>query len=125
DAVQAIHPGAAEICNGADDNCTAGVDEGGNALCTDSSPWTQDLCGGTLGCSHPVMEDGSPCSDSDGCTQTDTCQTGVCVGANPVVCTAPDDCHDPGTCVPATGVCSPPTSKPIGTPCEDGSACTV
>src|SRR3989442_1478627 len=56
-------------------------------------------------------------------TQTDTCQNGSCVGANPVVCTA-DQCHDPGTCNPATGVCSAPTNKTNGTACNDGDACT-
>ena len=35
------------------------------------------------------------CPDNDGnvCTQTDTCQGGICVGSNPVVCTASDQCH--------------------------------
>src|SRR5207249_7396382 len=67
--------------------------------------------------------DGTPCDDGDACTQTDACQNGSCVGANPVVCTA-DQCHDPGTCNPATGVCSVPTNKTNGTACNDGDACT-
>src|SRR2546428_304578 len=50
-------------------------------------------------------------------------QNGSCVGANPVVCTA-DQCHDPGTCNPATGVCSAPTNKTNSTACNDGDACT-
>ena len=33
---------------------------------------------------------------------------GICVGANPVVCTALDQCHDAGTCNTGTGVCSNP-----------------
>src|SRR5690606_25948885 len=34
-----------------------------------------------------------------------------------------DQCHDAGTCDPATGACSnPPLTS--GTPCEDGDACT-
>jgi len=36
-------------------------------------------------------------------TQTDTCQSGVCTGSNPVACTASDQCHTAGTCDPATG----------------------
>ncbi|MFO0686842.1 MAG: putative metal-binding motif-containing protein [Sandaracinus sp.] len=28
DAAAAVHPGAAEVCNGVDDNCAAGIDEG-------------------------------------------------------------------------------------------------
>ena len=34
------------------------------------------------------------CSDGNACTQTDTCQAGICVGGNPVTCLAQDQCHD-------------------------------
>ena len=37
-----------------------------------------------------LLAEASACSDGNGCTQTDTCQSGACVGANPVVCTASD-----------------------------------
>jgi hypothetical protein len=49
---------------------------------------------------------GTTCDDGNACTQTDTCQAGVCVGSNDVVCTASDQCHVVGTCDPTTGVCS-------------------
>lgn len=75
---------------------------------------------GTGTCSNPAKADGSTCSDGNACTQTDSCQTGACVGSNPVVCTALDECHDVGTCAPASGVCSNP-NKPDGTPCGGGS----
>jgi hypothetical protein len=39
-----IHPGAAEICNGVDDNCDELVDNGGSALCDDGNPCTTDVC---------------------------------------------------------------------------------
>jgi hypothetical protein len=74
-------------------------------------------------CSNPVKSDGSPCNDGNACTQTDTCQTGTCVGANPVVCTAQDQCHVAGTCDPAAGACSNPAAAD-GTACNDGNACT-
>jgi RHS repeat-associated protein len=64
------------------------------------------------------------CSDGDACTQTDTCQNQVCVGSNPRTCTASDQCHDIGTCAPATGLCSNP-AKPNGATCTDGNACTT
>ena len=67
---------------------------------------------------------GTSCNDSNACTQIDTCQSGVCTGGSPVVCTAPDACHDAGTCSPGTGLCSSGASKPDGTACEDGNACT-
>jgi hypothetical protein len=44
-------------------------------------------------CTYPTMPDGTACDDGDSCTQTDTCRAGVCTGANPVVCVAPDACH--------------------------------
>jgi len=50
DANPAIHPGAAEICNGLDDDCNAVVDDGGNALCADGDDCTVDLCNGAGGC---------------------------------------------------------------------------
>lgn len=39
-------------------------------------------------------------------------------------CTASNQCHDGGTCDPATGICSGP-AKPDGTPCSDGDACST
>src|SRR5262249_33349272 len=48
---------------------------------------------------------------------------GACVGANPVVCSALDQCHDAGSCDPASGACSNP-AKLDGTACTDGDACT-
>src|SRR4029079_8403011 len=66
---------------------------------------------------------GTPCNDGNACTQTDTCQTGVCTGANAVVCSASDQCHNAGTCNTTTGACSNP-SKPNDTGCNDNNACT-
>src|SRR4029078_8826850 len=58
-----------------------------------------------------------------GCTQSDSCQAGVCAGANPVVCAASDQCHAAGVCSPATGTCSNP-NKADGSACTDGDGCT-
>jgi hypothetical protein len=70
-----------------------------------------------------LVTDGTSCNDGNACTQTDSCKSGACVGANPVVCTASDTCHGVGTCNPANGVCSNP-AQPNGTGCNDGNACT-
>ncbi|MBK9265907.1 MAG: S8 family serine peptidase [Polyangiaceae bacterium] len=67
---------------------------------------------------------GNSCDDGNACTQSDTCKTGVCTGANPVVCPMPDICHEVGVCDPMTGMCSNP-EKPEGTACDDGDACTL
>lgn len=81
-------------------------------------------CDPTTGlCTNPVAADGAACDDHDACTQTDTCQNGTCVGAEPVVCTPPDACHVAGACDSTTGLCSNPAAAD-GISCNDGDACT-
>src|SRR5207249_9490765 len=105
-------PGAAVVCTAPDECHDAGT----------CNPQT-----GT--CSHPAKPSGAPCSDGDACTGVDAdggdhCDAnGQCVPGTAVVCTAPDECHDAGTCNPQTGTCSHP-AKPSGAPCSDGDACT-
>jgi hypothetical protein len=74
-------------------------------------------------CSFPPAVDGTPCDDHDACTQTDTCQGGVCVGASPRTCLAQDTCHD-AACDPLTGACVQ-SNKPDDTPCDDDDVCTL
>jgi hypothetical protein len=78
-----VHPGAAEVCNGVDDNCSATVDEGGNALCDDTNACTTDVCGGSLGCAHPIR-------DLDGDAHPDAaCGGNDCLDSNASVWLAP------------------------------------
>ncbi|MBK8254937.1 MAG: hypothetical protein IPK82_20055 [Polyangiaceae bacterium] len=108
------------------DTCQAGACTGANPLtCT-----AQDQCHiagtcnpGTGTCSNPMKADGAACNDNNACTQTDTCQAGACTGANPLTCTAQDQCHTAGTCSPGSGTCSNPP-KPDGAPCNDQDACS-
>jgi PQQ-like domain len=108
------------------DSCQAGACVGGNAVVCAA----QDQChvagacdpaSGT--CGNPAAADGTSCSDGSACTRTDSCQAGACVGGNPVVCTAQDQCHVAGACDPASGVCSNPGkvggSTLCGTVCVD------
>jgi streptogramin lyase len=95
---------------------------GSNASCNDNNSCTVDVCTDTV-CSASTAPNGTACSDSNACTRTDTCQAGVCLGANPVTCTASDQCHVAGVCAPATGICSNPP-RPNGTACNDSNACT-
>jgi hypothetical protein len=74
-------------------------------------------------CSTPELADGTGCDDGDACTRSDSCQAGVCSGADPVVCQPIDQCHAAGTCDPASGQCSTPALAD-GTGCDDGDACT-
>src|SRR5439155_503346 len=108
------------------DACQRGVCMGSNPVVCPAPDQCHDAgtCNpGTGTCSNPAKPDGSACNDGNACTQTDTCERGVCTGSNLVVCPAPDQCHDAGTCTPATGTCSTPV-KPAGTACNAGNACT-
>ena len=108
------------------DACQAGVCTGSNpVVCAVDQCHTAGTCNTSTGvCSAPPSKaDGTACNDGNACTQTDTCQAGVCTGSNPIVCAA-DQCHTVGTCNTGTGVCSAPSSKADGTACNDGNACT-
>ena len=78
----------------------------------------------TGACTQPLKPNGTSCSDGNACTVGDACQAGNCVPGTPTECWPADECHAPGTCNPATGVCSQPLN-PNGTSCSDGNACTV
>jgi len=107
------------------DSCQAGVCVGSNpVVCTASDQChTAGTCNTSTGaCSNPTKTNGTFCNDGNACTQTDSCQAGVCVGSNPVVCAASDECHTVGTCNTSTGLCSNPL-KPQGTFCGDTANC--
>src|SRR5262249_41276812 len=105
------------------DGCAAGACVGTPITCTDDQ-CNHRSCNGTASCTVIPLPNGAACDDGNGCTQpgADTCQSGVCVGGPPVLCTALDQCHVAGTCSPATG-CSNPNA-PNGTPCNDGNTYT-
>src|SRR5438128_1272249 len=82
------------------------------------------ICDATSGiCSNATKANGSPCEDGDKCTLADSCQSGVCVGTNAIICTASDQCHVAGMCDPTSGICSNP-KQPDDTPCNDTNDCT-
>ncbi len=88
--------------------------------------YTASGCASTAGSvAVTVLAAGAACSDGNACTTTDTCQSGVCVGSNPVVCPTSDQCHETSFCNTATGLCSASTPRPDGTACNDGAACTT
>ncbi len=101
--------------------CCESACGGGNPddcqACSESAGAPAD---GTCG----VVSDGSACDDGDGCTQTDVCESGVCLGSNPLTCPVPDQCHEAGTCDSTTGLCSNPAT-PDGTGCDDGNPNTA
>src|SRR6478736_3880494 len=126
----------ASVANGttcSDGNACTSVDSCQSGVCVGASPvvctaldqcHSAGVCAPATGqCTNPNKADGASCSDGSACTQNDSCQAGACVGANPVTCTAQDQCHSVGTCNAATGECSNPL-KANGAACSDGTACT-
>ena len=106
-------------------SCTAGTCGGGaprvcTALSQCHDPGT---CDPATGCSNPPKANGTACNDGNACTTVDSCQSGACTGASPIVCTAISGCHVPGVCDPASGTCSTPFRQ-NGFPCDDSNACT-
>jgi len=108
------------------DTCLAGTCLGAHPVVCAAADDCHDAgeCNPATGtCSNPEKVDGIACDDGDLCTQSDACLTGTCVGADPVVCAAADQCHDAGECNPATGMCSNP-EKADGAACADDDVCT-
>jgi hypothetical protein len=109
------------------DSCVAGVCTGTNPVTCEATDVCHEAgtCAPATGkCSNPAAPDGTTCTDGNACTQTDTCQAGVCTGDDLKECTASDQCHTAGVCEKATGECTDPV-KPNGATCNDGDACTV
>ena len=108
------------------DTCQAGACTGSNPVVCTALDQCHDAgsCDTQSGaCSNPNKANGTSCSDGNACTQSDTCQAGVCASGGPVSCTALDQCHAAGTCDTGTGACSNPV-RTDGTSCSDGDACT-
>jgi hypothetical protein len=100
--------GAPVVCDGGADQCHVA------STCNPST----GQCVGTAN-----KPNGTPCDDGNLCTQTDSCQAGVCKGFAPVLCGPGDACHQDGVCDPQSGQCSN-APKPDGTPCSDDNLCT-
>jgi len=109
-----------DSCNGVE-TCAEGACLAGEGLtCSDDNPCTSDECSALTGC---VFEDISgPCDDGSACTNGDGCIGGSCVGGVPLSCDDDDLCTV-DSCSPETGCVN--ESIPEGDPCDDGDACTL
>ncbi|HEV8336946.1 MAG TPA: MopE-related protein [Candidatus Polarisedimenticolia bacterium] len=103
DSNPAIHPGATEICNGVDDNCASGIDEGFDA---DSDTYT--TCGGDCNDANAAIHPGATeiCNGVD-----DNCASGIDEGFDAdsdTYRTCDGDCNDANPAVHpgATEVCN-------------------
>src|SRR5207247_704628 len=107
------------------DTCQSGTCTGSNpVVCTAAQCYSVGTCHNSAGvCSNPQKPDGTSCSDANAFTQNDTCHNGTSTALTTRLSSAPDQCHNVGTCNTSTGVCSNP-QKPDGTSCNDANACT-
>lgn len=102
----------------ANDSCQGGECQGGETTsCDDNNACTEDSCTPGVGCEYTNAT--GECADGDVCTIGDRCQDGECRG-NPVECTPFSECHNAGSCDPATGLCTD-IRKADGSECTGGS----
>ena len=96
-----------------------GVDED----CDDGNDCTAGVCGSDGVCTFTFAELGAECDDHNLCTEGDRCDKGgVCVGEQNLICNDDNPCTS-DACDPIAGCVFP--SKDNGTPCEDGSMCSL
>lgn len=108
-----------EVCDGVDNDCDGGVDNGivcectSDAQCNDGDPCTADTCFG-FQCYNDVCHDAVSL-----CEVLQTCDALCDPVTTPVDCEDGDLCTD-NACDPGTGAC-----VDTSTDCDDGDACTT
>jgi hypothetical protein len=104
------------------DVCTAGECSGPANPCDDENECTADRCreNGNR-CEHEAVANGTPCTDGNLCTQTDTCLSGECEGEDKIKCEDENDCTT-DRCDKSTGECVFVSNNKK---CDDGDFCTV
>ena len=102
--------------------CDAEAGCGEEALnCDDGNACTNDACENEEGgCVYTNLADGEDCDDKDVCSQSDSCQDGICVGVDPMECPEGDACSE-SICDPKLGCTMVFTSNE----CDDGFDCTI
>jgi hypothetical protein len=104
DGLGSINPGATEICNLEDDDCSSVVDDGAaGSECDDGNACTADAC--TSGSCTSEGIPGLGCDDGDACTENDQCNSsGACVSGTLKDCSDGFSCTI-DSCDSGTGSC--------------------
>ncbi|MFP2906706.1 hypothetical protein ACLESD_16925 [Pyxidicoccus sp. 3LFB2] len=100
------------------DTCSRGVCGGRAYQCQPGVCEQSSTCDGQGGCFVEPQPNGSPCSDGDACTTPDSCQVGVCVGAESSVC------QDAGTEPEQDAGTNPPEDAGTGSTPDAGTGST-
>jgi len=109
---QAAEPaGRLEVCNGVNDDCQNGSDNGLDIPCDDGDPCTVDSCGGASGCTSVPL-----------CTGNTYCDAGTCLDQQDAggVCTGDEQCIS-GTCAGGFCLCDGSNPCPASQWCDSGT----
>ncbi|MCB9850760.1 MAG: hypothetical protein H6817_08650 [Phycisphaerales bacterium] len=104
--VSGVCAGLPKDCSGLDGSCNTGVCVGTSGVCV----------------AEPANEGGA-CDDGNGCSVSDACSNGACIGVG-MDCSSLDDACNAGFCVGTTGLCDATPTNEGGT-CDDGDRCTI
>ncbi len=105
-----------------EDRCEDGACVPGSVKdCTDDDPCTAETCNSDSGECESSPLSGVSCDDGSPCTQQDVCESGNCLGTNPVICDDTNSCTD-DSCDPVSGECQFINNVQS---CDDGNLCTT
>ena len=104
-------------CDEAADHCVVETEPEGSVCGDDGNDCTLGGCVAGA-CVVAPLADGAACEDGDLCTVNDACEQGACVTGPALACDEVPECHEPGACDGATGLCVYPSS-PNGIACSD------
>jgi len=87
--------------------------------CDDGNDCTTESCQPALGCTNPLLPNGTPCPDDTLCNGDETCVAGTCTAGTPLMCDDGQFCNGAEWCDPVAA-CQPGTPPSI----DDGVDCT-
>ena len=90
---------------------------GGEKVCPDDTPCTDNFCDPATGCVTKLNQ--ALCDDGDICTTGDHCHLGECIHSGALTCNDDNVCTD-DSCDPVVGC----TFAPNQAECDDNNACT-